>query len=88
VFEAVRVPDGWGRDNEARANLVRAQRAHRRGADPATVIGLIREALHRYNGGDPPTGSPALASAARDLGGPEAMEEYLRAARDVHRWWP
>ncbi|NIH87692.1 hypothetical protein [Amycolatopsis granulosa] len=88
VFEAVRVPAGWGRDSGARAALVRAQRAHRRGADPTTVIGLIREALHRYRGGDPPAGSPALAAAARDLGGPAAMEDYVKAARDVHRWWP
>ncbi|MEI8408011.1 MULTISPECIES: hypothetical protein [unclassified Kribbella] len=87
-FAGVRIPEGWGRDNRARESLVRAQRAHRRGADPTTVIALIRQALASYNAIAPPTGSPPLASAARDLGGPEAMDHYLKAAADIHRWWP
>lgn len=88
VFAGVRIPEGWGRDNRARASLVRAQRAHRRGADAGRVIALIREALTNYNEIAPPTGSPPLVSAARDLGGLEAMDCYLKAAADIHRWWP
>jgi hypothetical protein len=86
-FEYAPVPLGQGTNEAAHACLIRAQRARARGANTATVLGLVRDALKRYNAVDAP-GSPALASATRDLGGPQAIRDYLKAVLDIYRWWP
>ncbi|GAA3751001.1 hypothetical protein GCM10022225_39220 [Plantactinospora mayteni] len=85
-FSSVPVGETWGLDKAVHAVLLRAQRAWRRGEGRAKVLNLIRTALDRYRFVEAP-GSPALASAARDLGGPVAEHEYRAAVRDIYRWW-
>jgi hypothetical protein len=79
----VDVPRKWTRGDDTRDYVIRAQREQNREAR----IVLIRHALAHYDGADDP-GCPGLAAAARDLGGPAAIREFLQALLDMHRWWP
>lgn len=82
-FDAVPIRKG----SAAYEYLVRAQRAHRHGASPTAVIGLLREALSRIKLNSS-TDLRALAAAARDLGGPEALNHCLTAAYALQHWLP
>ncbi len=89
-FALLPVPDrGHDRSSlDSTALVVRAQRARRRGASPAAVVGLLRQALRGYSRRFVGCSGRALGAAALDLGGAEALGEYLAAVRDSYRWWP
>ncbi|WP_017591216.1 hypothetical protein [Nocardiopsis potens] len=87
AFADAPMPHGICHEEQAHAELGRAQRDRKRGAPDHVVLGRVRAALDRYSTGDAP-GSPVLLGAARELGGPAAGREYLAALRDVYRWWP
>ncbi len=64
-------------------DLIRAQRAWRRGAGRRDIVARLREEKP-----EPSDECAVFAAAAAEFGGVDAAREYVDAILDVYRWWP